>query len=283
MMDHQSTRGIFQSHKQLKKCKWGWQDAFFSICCANWQKTLDTIILRAGKCSSKWAVKLTAGQGCKLGWLFSGPFGNMFPKPLKDHLCVTVLANPWVGAQQERCPELPPNSLKAALHITYIRLWRLWITDVRIHHLPITKYWWRIKIKGATGGILWHSPCHLSPEGSWTLAELGCSSELGPVLRVRPQSLCLKFQSSKHPLPPGDPCSEHRTRTHKARDLHHSLSWVISLHHSNQINESRQERPATYVSEGQMVQKTQTCLLELILMLSPKPKPYGRGFPGWLA
>lgn len=74
-----------------------------------------------------------------------------------------------------------------------------------------------------------------------------------------------------------------RTHTHSTCDLHNSLSWVISLHHSTQISQPRQERSTAYVSEGQMVQKTQICLLELILMLSPKPKPYGRGFPGWLA
>lgn len=172
------------------------------------------IILGAGKRSSKWAVKLTAGQGCKWGWLFSGPFGNMFPKPLKDHLCVTVLANPWVCARQERCPELPHEELKAALYITYIKFLCLWITDVRIHHLHITKYQGRIKMKGVTWWILRHSPRHLPAEGPLTLAERGWSSELGPVHRVRPQSLHLKFESPKHPLPPGDPCSEHRTLSH---------------------------------------------------------------------
>lgn len=41
----------------------------------------------------------------------------------------------------------------------------------------------------------------------------------------------------------------------------------------------RQGRSTTYVSEGQMVQKTQICLLEFICVLSPD----GWGSPGWLA
>ena len=41
----------------------------------------------------------------------------------------------------------------------------------------------------------------------------------------------------------------------------------------------RHGRSTTYVSEGQMVQKTQICLLEFICVLSPD----GWGSPGWLA
>lgn len=162
----------------------------FSVCWANWQKFLNTIILGAGPGSGTWAVKPTAGQGCKLGWRFPGPFGNLVPKPWKDHFCVAVLANPSVCAQQETCPQLTPWGAKSWFTYHIIKFLCLWITDVRIHHLPITKYWWRITIRGHMMDLVAFLSSPVGRDDTEMLAR--GSWELGPAHAVWLQSLSLK-------------------------------------------------------------------------------------------
>lgn len=68
------------------------------------KKILNMIILNV-----KWTVKPTAGQGCKLGWLFSGPLGNMFP-PLKRLFLCSSTGEPEYVLNKKRVPNYPLNS-----------------------------------------------------------------------------------------------------------------------------------------------------------------------------
>lgn len=106
-----------------------------------------------------------------------------------------------------------PHEAGGDLHVTRIAFLCLWITDVRGHHLPITKHWRRIKIKGPG---LWHFL--LPPPGrdaTEMLAELRRSSELGPVPGDGLQSLSLKTWKPLETLPPGDPRNNQDTLSHE--------------------------------------------------------------------
>lgn len=137
----------------------------------------------------------------------------------------------------------------------------------------------RAKDEEATWWILRHSPHHLqvelprrclrSPEVPWNWHQV-LGSEPQWMVRV-PTTHChlvtLVTNITHWPTGP---------------NLLNSLSWVMGFYHPNQLTQPAHERAPTYALGGQMVQKTQIRLLELILMFSPQCKPYGRGFPSWL-
>ena len=86
----------------------------------------------------------------------------------------------------------------------------------------------------------------------------------------------LKAPSTHCPL--GEPCNKQDTLTHVICPTQPSFPGN-RLTSSRADHWPRQGRSTTCVSERQMVQRTQICLLEFICMLCPD----GLGSPGWLA
>ena len=112
----------------------------------------------------------------------------------------------------EMCPDLSPGQWRADLYTTHIKLSRLWIAAVSIHHLPITRHWWRVKINGpqdrsgnnplpcsplAGGDACRTERCLRTETSPWGLTpKLKCNNLRGPSTHHPPVTLAINATHS---------------------------------------------------------------------------------------